>query len=153
MTGKKKNILVSIGFILFGIVLLTQSVSIKPMMKNDLGSGFFPTIIGAAIIVVALILLVFSLREKETGTTASDSDMAGGWLSILLLLAYVAAFNRIGFIISTMIYLFFQILVLAPREKRSWPVTVILSVVAPLFIYGMFVYVINSPLPKGIFGF
>ena len=57
MTGKKKNILVSIGFILFGIVLLTQSASIKPMMKNDLGSGFFPTIIGAAIIVVAFILL------------------------------------------------------------------------------------------------
>lgn len=153
MTGKKKNIIVSIGFIIFGLVLLVQSANIKPMMKNDLGSGFFPTIIGAAIIVVAVVLLLFSLREKESGKTSSDSDMAGGWLSILLLLAYVTAFNRIGFIISTMVYLFFQILVLAPKEKRSWPVTGIISVVAPLFIYGMFVYVINSPLPKGIFGF
>ena len=63
------------------------------------------------------------------------------------------AFQPVGFIISTMVYLFLQILVLVPKEKRSWPLTVIISVVSPIAIYALFTYAISSPLPKGIWGF
>ena len=52
-----------------------------------------------------------------------------------------------------MVYLFLQILVLVPKEKRSWPLTVIISVVSPIAIYALFTYAISSPLPKGIWGF
>ena len=65
----------------------------------------------------------------------------------------VLAFQPVGFIISTIVYLFLQILVLVPKEKRSWPLTIIISVVAPLAIYGLFTYLISSPLPKGLWGY
>jgi putative tricarboxylic transport membrane protein len=153
MTDRKRNLIVSFVFMAFGIFLFIESMSIKQMMKNDVGSGFFPKIIAGAIIVMSLIRLIVTLSEPVGEKKKSNSDMAGGWLSILLVGIYVATFKPVGFIVSTIIYLFLQMLVLTPKDKRNIPQLAIIAIIAPLFIYVMFVYALNTPLPKGIFGF
>lgn len=153
MTDRKRNLIVSLVFMAFGVFLLIESMGIKQMMKNDVGSGFFPKVISVAIIAFSLIRLVMTLLEPVGEKKTSNSDMAGGWLSILLIGAYVVAFRPIGFIIDTIVYLFLQMLVLTPKEKRNIPLLGVIAVVAPLCIYTLFVYAINTPLPKGIFGF
>lgn len=153
MTDKKRNLIVSFLFMAFGIFLFIESMGIKHMMKNDVGSGFFPKIIAVVIIVVSVIRLVMTLLEVEGEKKKSDSDMVGGWSSIVLIGAYVIAFRPVGFIIDTVIYLFIQMLILTPKEKRNIPMIGIIAVVAPICIYVLFTYVINTPLPKGIFGF
>ena len=153
MTVKKKNILTSILFLAFGAFVFYESMGIKHVMKNDVGSAFFPKIISGAMIVVALIRLVMALREEEKEAKASDSDLKGGWETIFLLCAYVLAFRPVGFILDTMVFLFLEMLVLTPKEKRNLLLLGGLSVATPLIIYTLFVYVINTPLPKGIFGF
>jgi len=154
MSDKKKNILTSVVFLAFGAFVYVQSLGIKHMMANDVGSAFFPKVISVAMIAVAIIRLVMSLREPETEKKGDQgNDPKGGLLTILLILAYVMAFNSVGFLISTAIYLFLQMLVLTPAEKRKLPLLALISIVAPLFIYTLFVYIINTPLPKGIFGF
>ena len=94
-------------------------MGIKHMMKNDVGSGFFPKIIAIVMIAVSVIRLIMTLLEPSGETNTSDSDMVGGWLSILLIVAYVMAFRSVGFIIDTVIYLFIQMLILTPKEKRN----------------------------------
>ena len=153
MTDKKKNILVSGLFLVFGAFVFFESLGIKHMMKNDVGSAFFPRVISIAIMAVAAIRLVLALREKEGQAKASKADMKGGWETILLVGAYVLAFNSVGFLISTAIYLFLQMLVLTPADKRSIPLLGAVSLITPVFIYVLFVYIIHTPLPKGIFGF
>lgn len=154
MSDKKKNILTSVVFLVFGAFVYVQSLGIKHMMANDVGSAFFPKVISVAMIAVAIIRLVMALREPEAEKKNNQgNDAKGGLITILLILAYVMAFNSVGFLISTAIYLFLQMLVLTPAEKRKLPILAIISIVAPLFIYTLFVYVINTPLPKGIFGF
>ena len=153
MTAKKKNIITSVLFLAFGAFVFYEASGIKHVMKNDVGSAFFPQIIAGAMIVVALIRLVMALREEEKEAKASDSDLKGGWETILLLCAYVLAFQPVGFILDTVVFLFLEMLVLTPKEKRSLPLLGILSVATPLVIYTLFVYVINTPLPKGLFGF
>lgn len=154
MSDKKKNILTSVVFLVFGAFVYVQSLGIKHMMANDVGSAFFPKVISVAMIAVAAIRLVMALREPEAEKKNNQgNDAKGGLITILLILAYVMAFNSVGFLISTAIYLFLQMLVLTPAEKRKLPILAIISIVAPLFIYTLFVYVINTPLPKGIFGF
>ena len=153
MSSKKKNLIVSLVFMAFGIFLFVESMGIKHMMKDDVGSAFFPKVVAVAIIGVSAIRLVMALREPEGEKKASDNDTMGGLLTILLIGGYVLAFQPVGFIISTIVYLFLQILVLVPKEKRSWPLTIIISVVAPLAIYGLFTYLISSPLPKGLWGY
>ncbi len=154
MSDKKKNILTSVIFLAFGAFVYIESLGIKHMMANDVGSAFFPKVISIAMIAVAVVRLVMSLREPETEKKGgTGNDPKGGLLTILLILAYVMAFNSVGFLISTAIYLFLQMLVLTPAEKRKLPILAIISIAAPLFIYTLFVYIINTPLPKGIFGF
>lgn len=153
MTDKKKTIIASALFLAFGAFVFIESLGIRHVMKNDVGSAFFPKIISLAILVFAAVRMVLALREKDGEAKPSDSDMKGGWETIFLLGAYVLAFSTIGFLISTIIYLFLQMLVLTPSEKRNLPLLGIISVVTPVFIYGLFVYVINTPLPKGLFGF
>lgn len=153
MSSKKKSLLTSVLFLAFGVFLFIESLGVKHMMKNDVGSGFFPKVIAIAIIAVAAIRFIMALREKETENKASDSDMLGGWLTVALIGLYVIAFNKVGFIISTIIYLFAQILVLTPKEKRNWLTISIISLVTPFALYTLFTHVISSPLPKGLFGF
>ncbi|MDY3280768.1 tripartite tricarboxylate transporter TctB family protein [Dysosmobacter sp.] len=153
MSEKKKNLVTSIVFLLFGVFVYVQSLGIKHMMKNDVGSAFFPKVISVAMIIFGVICLVQSLRAEEKESKKTDSDKKGGWLTVLLIAGYVLIFEPVGFLISTMIYLFLQILVLTPAEKRKWPVIIAISVIAPLAIYTLFVYVISTPLTKGIFYF
>lgn len=154
MSSKKKNLIISALFLAFGAFLFVQSLGIKHMMKNDVGSAFFPKVIAVAIIGMAAMRLVMALREKDTGAAKkSSSDMKGGWLTILLVGLYVIAFQPVGFLISTAVYLFLQILVLTPADKRKIPVILAISVIASVFIWVLFNYAISSPLPKGIFYF
>ncbi len=154
MSQKKKDFLVSILFFSFGVFVYVQSYGIKRMMKNDVGSGFFPKIIAVCIIVLAIAKLILTLRSKKVEVaSAKKSDMVGGWETILLLLGYGAIFQSAGFIISTFAYLLLQMLIFWPKEKRNYLLLIGISVCTPVLIYYLFVNVINMPLPKGLFGF
>lgn len=153
MTEKKKGIIVSVIFLAFSLVLVIFARQLKPMMQNDVGSGFFPTVIGVAMCAISVFRLILALREKEGEAKKSGDDIKGGLETLILVGAYCIVFSSVGFIISTIVYLFLQILILTPAEKRSIPVTIAISVIAPFVIYGLFVYLINTPLPKGLFGF
>ena len=153
MSEKKKGIITSILFLAFSIVMIVFARQYKPMMQNDLGSGFFPMVVGIAMCALSVLRLILAIREKEGAVKKSGDDLMGGLATIILIGGYCIAFNPVGFIISTAIYLFLQILILTPKEKRSWPITAAISLVAPFAFYALFVYLINTPLPKGLFGF
>ncbi len=153
MTDKKKGIITSVIFLVFSIVMVVFARQIKPMMQNDVGSGFFPTVIGVAMCAISVLRLVMAVREKEGEAKKSGDDIKGGLETLILVGAYCIVFSSVGFIISTIVYLFLQILVLTPAEKRNIPITIAISLIAPFVIYAMFVYLINTPLPKGLFGF
>lgn len=153
MTSKQKNVLIAVLFLVFGVALYWQSTGIRQRMKNDMGSGFFPKVVAVCIVTMAGVRLATALKEPSKAAEKSDSDPVGGILTIVFTCLYAAAFNDVGFIISTGVFLLLEMLVLTPKEKRNIPLIVGLSVITPLFVYALFVYAINSPLPKGLYGF
>lgn len=154
MTNKQRDYACSVIFLIFGIFMFTQSLSIQSMMDKDVGSGFVPKIVAAAIIVIsALKFLLTAFNKKKADSIKTDEDMTGGLLTIALLAIYVVLFKPFGFILSTMIYLFFQITLLSTEKNRNFILFGVISVVAPVLIYAMFVYVIKMPLPTGIISF
>ena len=153
MTNKLKGIITSILFLAFSVVMIVFATQYKPMMKNDMGSGFFPLVVGIAMAALSVLRLILALREKKGEVKKSGDDLMGGLSTIILIGGYCIAFSPVGFIISSIIYLFLQILVLTPKEKRNWLVISIISVVAPIAFYALFVYAINTPLPKGLLSF
>lgn len=154
MTNKQRDILCSVLFLVFGAFVFVQALPIKPVMGKDIGSGFMPKIIGASIIVIAAVKLVLTLISKASAAKAStDDDLKGGLWTIAALLAYVLLFDRLGFILSTALYLFVQILVLSNEQNRNLKLFAAISVVTPVAIYALFVYVIKMPLPAGLLNF
>ena len=154
MTNKQRDILCSVLFLVFGAFVLVQALPIKPVMGKDIGSGFMPKIIGTSIIVIAAVKLVLTLMSKVSAAkTKTDDDLKGGLWTIAALLAYVLLFDRLGFILSTALYLFVQILVLSNEQNRNLKLNAAISVVMPIAIYALFVYVIKMPLPAGLLNF
>ena len=154
MTDKQRDYLCSILFLIFGIFLFTQSMGIQAMMGKDLGSGFVPKIVAGAIVVFSIWKLSITVLSKtEGGKKKQDDDMKGGLFTICLLAAYVVLFKPLGFIISTVFYLFLQTLILSDESNRNLPLFGVISVTAPIVIYVLFVYVIKMPLPTGPVGF
>lgn len=154
MTERRRNILIGILFFAVGVFISVSALGIKPRMKNDMGSGFYPLVLGFAIIAISLLRLITVFRQPRKNEEKKElSDLRGGWLTILLLCAYVLMFNKIGFLLSTAIYLFAQMWILTPRDKWSLSLMSIVSIITPLFLYVMFVFALNIPLPKGMLGF
>lgn len=154
MTNKQRDLLCSILFLACGVFVLTQSATIKPIMGKDLGSGFMPKIVAAAMILLSGIKLILTLiSKKPAAKLESDDDLLGGLMTIMALSAYVLLFEYLGFILSTGLYLFIQILLLSNEKSRNIKLFAAISVITSVAVYAIFVYVINMPLPAGFIAF
>lgn len=152
MSNKAIDILCALLFLLTGAFLFWQSLGIVPMMDTrDLGSGFMPKVVGISLMAVSLIKLVVAFISKDNYVTQkSDADTFGGLMTIGALLFYVAAFEFVGFILATILYLFVQMLILSDSTNRNLKLFAAISVGTALAVYGLFVYVFDKPLPTGL---
>ncbi len=156
MKSKTRDIVCSSLFLIVGMFTFANALEIKPLMAKDLGSGFMPKVIGVSLIIIAVIKLILTLinkKESKEKILNDDIDQKGGLLTIGIFLFYVLTFEMLGFIVSTVIYLFFQMLILSNDKNRNCKLFVLISVIFSVVVYALFVYVINRPLPIWIFGF
>ncbi len=154
MTDRIKNIICSVAFLLFGVGMYTEALKIKSLMARDLGSGFMPKLVAIAIILTALATLVLSFKDKSKKNAAKDdTDLKGGLLTVACIAAYVVLYDILGFLVSTVLYLFVQILILSNEQNRKLPLFSVIAVLTSVIVYGLFVYVIGMPLPTGILSF
>lgn len=156
MNNKTKDYICSLLFLFTGIFVFVNSINIVPLMGKDLGSGFMPKVIGVSLVVISLIKLVlvfYNSKNYKEETKKEDIDSKGGLLTIGISLFYVVTFELLGFITSTIIYLFFQMIILSNEKNRNLKLFGVISIGFSVFLYVLFVYVINRPLPIGILGF
>ena len=161
MSKKKKDILISALFIIFGIGMAVYSTRYRnsSTFETDVGSNFVPMLCSLGIAILSAIHMIDAFLDRDPAysaepekTTAARSDLLRGAATIGLLLAYVACFRKIGFLVSSIVYLFLQLMVFSPRDKRRWILNAVLAVVLPTVIYVLFVHVMNYMLPPGILG-
>ena len=156
MTHKVRDLLCSVIMLVFGIVMFIVALDIPHKIESDVGSGFVPKFIAICIIVVAVVQGILTLLDKSPSSKAKDhlfDDAKGGIVTILLMAGYMFIFEPVGFIFSSIIYLFLQILWLSDNTNRKPVLFAIISVALPLAVSALFAFVIKMPLPKGIWGF
>ena len=73
-------------------------------------------------------------------------------LSIPLLLAYAYSMKPVGFLLSSMVYLFLHMLLLTVNKKRNYLLLAVLAIIVPCIIYFCFVKLFYLMLPVGILG-
>nr|WP_319473304.1 tripartite tricarboxylate transporter TctB family protein [uncultured Sphaerochaeta sp.] len=103
--------------------------------------GFFPTLIGFALLALSFIAFLGSFKEEKTSYPIES------WFPALGVIAIMLATLVIGMIPSLAL---FVILWLKWYEKYSWKTTLIGLAVIMAIVIGAFVMWLGVPFPKGI---
>jgi len=156
MTQKKRDLAIGGLFLVFSAGLFLEAGQYVSVIQGDMGSLFMPRLIAvlmAALSVAKIVQAVRTPEKVEKERKAEKSDRLGGGLTIALIVGYTLAFKPLGFILSTFLYLFAQMMVLSQKENRRIPLFLTISIVAPILIYLFFVHVMGRPMPQGLIAF
>ena len=122
---KYGDIVVGVFFMVLGALLIILAQALPKSKVMEIGPDFMPTVIGSVTFILAAILTFLSIKNfKMHGKELEhaeipDCDYKRVISSIILVLIYVFILQPIGFIISTLLYLMFQMVVLSPDDERD----------------------------------
>lgn len=144
------------GFwLLIGVIVVIASI------RLDLGSlaapdtGFMPFLSGLGMCLFATIGLIHGTLENRRGVRwkpviEPHLQWEKALYVLAALLAYVFLFTRLGFVLSTLLFLGFLFRAVKPQK---WSVVILGSVLITACAYLIFGVWIKSQLPKGPWGF
>ena len=157
---KYGDIVTGIFYAVLGAVVIYLSKQLPKSKVMKIGPDFMPMLIGIIILILALMLLFSAIKnfkanaEKAASMPADTSDYKRVLASLVLVVIYVNILAPVGFILSTLGYLFLQIVVLAPNDRRTAKNILsyaILDVVFVFAVFFLFRYGFKIVLPSGIF--
>lgn len=117
------------------------------------GPGLWPGVIAGMMFLTALCLLVKSLRMKPEEDTPIDMKTEGTkrvYITMAILVVYVALLGAVGFIPMTIIMLCIFIKWFAKTKPAT---TLLISAASTLAIYCIFKFVLNVPVDFGLIYF
>lgn len=165
---KKKDFLFgTVVLAAIGLFFLIESRNIpvfQGMGTTAINSASLPRMWAVLLLVLCGYVIVRSLVRTKKGRANSSGEekaslkalLLDSWesiLSLMLMAAYYGLMKPLGFVPSTIVYLYAQILVLQKKEERNFWVPAILAVAASLLIYVVFRYQLEIVLPQGIMPF
>jgi putative tricarboxylic transport membrane protein len=135
----------AVAALLAAIFFVVIGGKADPASAGNLSASTYPRTILSTIIIISIYLAFKPTNEHANKTKIS----LPGIVSIILMAVYISLLELIGFFILTPILLALLPLLAGFRSYR-W---ILISVVCvTLTIYGVFVLVLNIPLPPGLFG-
>ena len=157
---KYGDIIISIFYAALGAVTIYFAQQLPKSRVMKIGPDFMPMVIGILILILALMLLFSSIKNfkanaaKAEAMPADTSDYKRVLASLVLVVIYVNILAPVGFILSTLGYLFLQIVVLAPNDRRSAKNILTYAVIDVIFVFVVFFlfrYGFKIVLPAGMF--
>jgi putative tricarboxylic transport membrane protein len=120
------------------------------------GAGFLPFLCGIALIVLGVFwrlqTLLFKPAKRADDGTPAAAVVPGTRKKLVLAfvttLAYACLFERIGFLLSTIVFMLGWQLVV---ERERWPKAVIVTVLCAAALYALFRYLLRVELPSNPF--
>ena len=153
-----KNDYIGAGFfIALGIFIWAVSFQFPVLPGGHPGPSLFPRILGTLFIFFSLIVILEGRRKPKTPPPPAEDDEGGNVtligkenyfnavLVIILIAAFIALAERLGFIISGGAVLF----ILMRKLQVKTPTSLIISAVVICLIYSVFSKGLRVPLPHG----
>lgn len=117
------------------------------------GPGFLPFWTGVVCGVLSSILLISTLRKKRKSNGGGGIFEKVKWRDVILVVAsmliYAAVLEKIGFVISTMIFVGALLRIIGQLKLRM---VAIVAVSTALASYAIFELWLHTQLPKGLLG-
>ena len=162
----KSDLITGIIAAAFSVFYLFQTTTIKIFggATGGVNARTVPEIWGGCLLILSIILIVRSIygmaKAKKNPTLPEQGNFIKNLIdkrevvyTFALLIGYAALMKPVGFIITSIIYVFLQILILTPIKKRSRKVMGIAAVMAVTFstvLYYVFTKYFMVLLPPGI---
>jgi putative tricarboxylic transport membrane protein len=154
---KKSYIINDIVLILFSVFICIGSLRLKQGIGTlqGPGPGFMPFFAGMILGLLSLVDFISQWRSKED----PQRESAGVWASVrwkkllpavCFLFLYTALMERLGFSLSTLLYLlsFYRL-----AGVESWRINVLISIGTTVVFYVGFKILLECQLPRGFLGF
>lgn len=151
----KHDILVALVVVLFAVAYLVGAFMINEpnTSYSAVGPRFFPILIGAGMLIAGVWLGWQAWRKQQIPNAKSEALEEIDWRTwgacVTVLLGYMVAFETVGYLITTTVFLFLQARVFG---SRAWVRDAIVSIVLTGVIYFFFNGLLKVGLPKGILG-
>lgn len=153
---KKADIITSICLLIFSGVLYFQSGTfpIREGRAKVLNAGFYPQLLAVILGILALFLLVVSLRktsEDQKGNKfwTTKSALFLFFLTLGMLIIYPFLLSNLGFIVATFIFIVVLAYCLSDKEKFSLTSILLVSTGITAIIFLVFKIFIKIPFPTG----
>ncbi len=146
-----------IGFSI-AVLCITPSFPKGQSSVNITGPAFFPNLLAFAFIILGIIQLISASRFEKAGHTkttksaipfAQRKRMLPAIEFIFLLIAFIIAFEPLGFYVATILFLFLLMLLLGLK----WWKSLLYSLIYTAVIYLLFGILFTIGLPSGILSF
>ena len=136
-----------------GSLLLAAFVWVSTKEFADPGSGlsqdpaYWPKLLTVLLVILSVMLLVNAVRaKKEIGFSVNKEVLLNVGKVFAVLIVYVFAITRIGFLVSSLVFVPGCILLFKGSFKQA-----LLGIPIALIIYYAFTAFLKVPLPKGMF--
>lgn len=142
-----QDVYIGIGIIIVSIIFLLLSLDMPE------GSSLFPKIILSLFGLFGIAIMVDGIRKgKDSKKSTLEerfriSEAKLPFISLMLIIGYVLFIDLLGFFVSTTIFIIVFMFFYKLRNLKTMLITV---VTLNIFMYFLFVYQLNLPLPQGL---
>lgn len=151
MKLKKENYIFALLMILLGVGAIYYSKDFVNNMPGDAGPSFYPIIVSVITIILAIILMFNTFREqikeKDQSNFSKQGFMKVG-IFVTFFFIYFYVITRIGFIISTIIFMSLFMLILGLRD---WKKYILIPIGTTIVMYYIFSVFLKIRLPEILF--
>jgi putative tricarboxylic transport membrane protein len=145
--------LLALAILALATAVIATAQRFPPAPGQPVGPGLFPTVIGSALALAALLLLVRSLKSPGPRQWVAISPvllhargMAGFLLAPASVVFYLAFSERLGFLPCSVLILVALLTAYGVRLRVGVPFAFAASAV----VYAIFARVLSVPLPRGL---
>jgi len=157
-----QNIVIGMLVITFSAFMLFASREIKVIASSLTAvdnAAFLPQIVFGVLIAIGLLLIVIGARQISANRTttlegealkqrAHETLRSLGALAMLF--AYIFCFDRLGFVLSSILYTTSMMMYMTKRENRKPLLFLAISAIMALVVYFCFKRFLYIYLPNGI---
>ena len=122
--------IIALAFSVFYLVVGSQIVTRPKLTPSYASAKVVPILLGSLLALLSVLLIIQAVRklraaaatggaEAETGEKATRDDLLTVVLTLGVILLYIILLPALGFCLSSIIYLFAQMVIMAPKGKRQ----------------------------------
>lgn len=157
-----QNIVIGVLVIAASVFMLTAARDIKVIASSLTpvdNAAFLPQVVFGLLIFIGVMLILMGWKEVSANrATALEGEALEqkaretlrSMGSLAMLFVYIFCFNRLGFVISSILYTTAMMMYMTKKEDRKPIIFIVVSVVLTLVVYFCFRRFLYIYLPNGI---